>query len=224
MLPQKDLAIKKALENNWEEAAKINQEIVKANPQDTDALNRLAFSLMKLGKYKKAKEIYKKVIEADKSNPIATKNLKKLESFIKQHVKIANNLGNPANLQELFIEEPGKTKIIELKNVADKKTLSLLEPGKSVRIVLKRSKCFIQEDPKKYIGMLPDSIGMRLIRFIKGGNLYQAYIRSVDEKNVSIFIKETKRVSRFKTQPSFTSSPFLYHSQEEQTEKKPEKD
>ncbi len=51
--------------------------------------------------------------------------------------------------------------------------------------------------------MLPDSIGMRLTDFIQGGNEYTASIRSVSDKNVVVFIKETKRAEKFKNLPSF---------------------
>lgn len=206
MPPLKDIAIKKALENNWQEACVINEQILKQNPDDIDSLNRLGFSLIKLGNFKKAKTIYKKVVGLDETNPIALKNLKKIEEMIKQHIKYCfQDNDRNVNLHELFIEEAGKTKIVDLKNIADKKTLSTLQIGDFMTLVIKRSKIFLQVE-NKYIGMLPDNIGTRLIPFIKEGNEYKACIKSVDDKNVSIFIREVKRSSRFKNQPSFTST------------------
>ena len=217
MLSLKDLAIKKALENNWEEAVTLNRQISEENPEDIDTLNRFGFALMKLGKCRKAKEVFRKVLEIDETNPIALKNLKKVEAMIKQHVKtpLQENF-NCLNMQELFIEEAGKTKIIELKNVTDKKTLSILQPGDFVTLVVKRSKVFAELD-NKYIGMFPDNIGIRIIPFIKGGNEYNAYIKSVDEKNVSIFIKEIKRSRKYKNQPSFSSSTISYLTSAEES-------
>jgi ribosome maturation factor RimP len=106
--------------------------------------------------------------------------------------------------QDLYIEEAGKTKTIELTNLADKKTLLLVQPGDQVSILPKRSKIFIQTEDKKYIGMLPDSVGMRLTSLIKGGNEYTAFVKAIGDKTVTVFIRETKRATRFKNQPSFS--------------------
>ncbi len=216
MSPLKDLAIQKALENNWQEAYNLNRKVLEENPNDVDTLNRLGFSLIKLCKFKKAKEIYKKVVLLDKTNPIAIKNLKKIEELTKQKLGKNSILNDMCSkIQELFIEEAGKTKIVELKNITDKKTLSLFQPGDKVYLIVKRSKIFVQANGKKYIGMLPDSVGMRLIPFMKGGNEYQAFIKSIDDKFAEVFIREIKQTRKFKNQPSFTYSPLYYQGAEE---------
>jgi len=38
---------------------------------------------------------------------------------------------------------------------------------------------------------------------MKGGNEYQACIKGVDDKNVTLFIKEVKRAKKFFDQSSF---------------------
>ena len=212
-IPLKDLAIKAALENNWQEAIKINLSLITEDPADLDSYNRLAFSYLKIGKFKKAKEAYTQALVLDKTNPIALRNLKKLETVSKQK-KVAGSV--PTNgtsttnipMHNLFIEEAGKTKTVELKNVTDKKSLSLLQPGDNVYLIAKRSKIFIQTQDKAYIGMLPDNVGMRLTSLIKGGNEYQACIKALDEKNVTVFVKEVKKMAKFKNQPSFAPTPF----------------
>ncbi|MFI5265431.1 MAG: tetratricopeptide repeat protein [Candidatus Levyibacteriota bacterium] len=208
--PLKTLAIQYALSNNWKEARTVNEQLVLENPQDIDSLNRLGFAYMKLGRYNKAKEAYKKVTAVDKTNPIALKNLKRLEMVSKGGKKNGGTgevatLSTP-RLSDVYIEEAGKTKTVELKNVADKKTLSLVEPGDNVSMVIKRSKIFIQTIDKKFIGMLPDNISMRLIVFMRGGNQYEACIKASDDKTVIVFIKETKKSARFKNQASFSST------------------
>lgn len=208
--PLKTLAIQAALSNNWKAAQTANEQLVLENPRDIDSLNRLGFSFMKQGRYNKARETYKKAILVDKTNPIALKNLKRLETMSKDTKKIANgnDTASPSSLSlsEIYIEEAGKTKTVELKNVADKKTLSLVEPGDPVFMVIKRSKIFVQTADKKYVGMLPDNISMRLIVFIKGGNEYIACIKAAEEKNITVFIKEVKKTGRFKNQSSFSAN------------------
>lgn len=204
MLSLKDQAIKNALENSWDEAEKLNKQILEENPNDIDTLNRLAFSLLKLGKFTESKKTYRKVILLDKTNPIAVKNLKKIDAIEKQKIEnIFVSQVNGVRLDELFIEEAGKTKIIELKNVADKSTLSLLQPGDNVNLIIKRSKIFVQSPSKHYIGMLPDNIGFRLIPFMQGGNEYLACIKSINDKTATIFMKELKKAKKYKNQPSF---------------------
>lgn len=204
--PSRDAAVKFALENKWEEAYKENKKLLDEDPDNVDTLNRIAYSLIKLGKFRKAKEFYQKVIKIDKTNPIALKNARRLETISKQSgVPAYSQVG--VNLQGVFIEEAGKTKTIELKNVADRRTLSLIQPGDTVGLLVKRSKIFVQMGDKTYLGVLPDNVGMRMITFINGGNEYSACIKAVGDNSVTVFVKETKKVARFKNQPSFVQSP-----------------
>ena len=49
-------------------------------------------------------------------------------------------------------------------------------------------------------------MGKRLTTFIKAGNQYEAYVKSAYDHRIIIFIKEIKRASRLKDQPSFIST------------------
>ncbi len=204
MLHLKDQAIKSALNNNWNEAIQINQAILKNNPKDIDTLNRLGFSYMKSNQLEEAREIFEKVISHDKTNPIAQKNLKKINTLSSNNHSLSETAIN--NIDGLFIQETGKTRSIELRNLADKKILLLLETGDEVNLVIKRSKIFVQKLDKTYIGMLPDDIGMRLTNMINGGNEYKGWIMNADDKKVTIFVREVKRGKKFANQPSFSVS------------------
>ena len=202
MTPLKAQAIQTALMGDWQNAVTLNQTLLEENPDDIDTLNRLAFALGSLGNIKEARDIYQKVLTLDMQNPIALRNLKRLSGAIG---------GKPQNgvasipLTNVFIEEPGKTKVIELINVADKKALVTLRAGETLMISVKRMKIFLLDSQKNYVGMLPDDISKRLIEFINGGNAYEAFVKTVDHK-VVVFIRETRRSTKFKNQPSFASS------------------
>lgn len=198
----KDTAIKLALENNWDEAILINKEILTNNPKDIDTLNRLAYAYMQSGKLIESKETYTHIINMDKTNPIATKNLKKLLALSSGKNVATNNHLN--HMDNVFIQEAGKTKTVELTNIADKRTLIGLQHGDEISLAIKRSKIFVLTSDKSYIGMLPDNVGIRLIGFMKGGNEYQGCIKGIDDKSVTIFIKETKRAKKYTNQNSFT--------------------
>ena len=212
-------AIQAALLGDWTKAIQINQEILKENPSDIDTLNRLAFAQASTGQTKDAKTTYQQVLELDTKNPIATKNLKRLSSL--------GNGNGPAPMNNIFIEEPGKTKVIDLINIADAKVIAPLRFGEKLNLSIKRMKIFVYDRNKQYIGMLPDDLGKRLMAFIDGGNRYEAYVKTVDAHHVTVFIKEMYRAPQFKNQQSFLTTnektKFTYEHHEE-NDAKPKKE
>lgn len=201
MTSLKSQAIQIALEGDWSNAVTLNKKILDENPDDIDTLNRLAFAHLSLGQPKKAKSLYEKVLSLDMKNPIAIRNLKRLNDYktSKTHIPLNN----------LFIEEPGKTKVIELLNIADKKIISKLRSGEMLELKIKRSRIFALDTDEQYIGMLPDDICQRLIKFINAGNEYDAYVRTVESNKICILVREIKRMKKFKDQPSFVSTEKL---------------
>ena len=181
----KQQAIKAAKEQNWEKALEINLEILEKNKKDLEALNRLGLAYIQLKQTSKARAIFKKVIAIDKPNIIANKHLRKLN----------NNQATPSiNFSEncYFIEEPGKTKIIELRRLAGKQVLSGLCIGQPCNLTLKNRYISISTDSGKHIGSLPEDISFRLIKLINRGNKYDCSIHSCNGKKCCIHIKEVK--------------------------------
>lgn len=197
MLTLKNQAIQTALEGDWKRAIDLNQLILEEDPKDIDTLNRLAFAYLSSGNPKDAKDLYEKVLVLDMQNPIAIRNLKRLYDV--------NTKRGTITINNLFIEEPGKTKALDLLNIADKKVISHLRSGEQLDLRIKRNKIFAYDFDNEFIGMLPDDICQRLIKFIVSGNQYEAYVRTVDNNKVGIFIREVKRAKKFKNQPSFIS-------------------
>lgn len=194
----KTQAIQTALTGDWPTAIHLNEKLLEENPDDIETLNRLAFAHVSCGNIREARGLYQKVLTLDTQNPIAMRNLKRLSSSTKS---LQN--GYPVLMNNIFIEESGKTKVIELINVAEQKLISQLHSGQHIELSVKRMKIFVLDIEKQYIGMLPDDISKRLIKFVNGGNKYEAYIKTVNSHQVIIFMKEIKRATRFKNQPSF---------------------
>jgi tetratricopeptide (TPR) repeat protein len=201
MTPLKTQAIHTALTGDWTNAIECNRKLLEEDPDDIDTLNRLAYAFASMGDSKEAKNIYQKVLTLDNQNPIAVRNLKRLSGGGSQ--KIA---GTQFKVNNIFIEEPGKTKVIDLINVAEQKIISRLHSGEYLELAVKRSKIFALDGEKQFVGMLPDDLGKRLIKFIEGGNGYEAYVKTVDDHRVTVFVKETRRSPRFKYQSSFSAS------------------
>lgn len=207
----KNQAIEAALSGDWNQAISLNEDILKENPDDIEAMSRLAFAQMERGDFKKARTNYEKLLKLDHFNPIALKNLNKLTSIKKRTFKKGSQIPNhPINLANLFLEEIGKTKVVKLKNTAELHILSQLNPGDQVELSIKRRGIVVLDKNGNYLGALPDDLAHRLIQFIKHGNKYQAFVKSSDKNFLAIFIKEVERSRRFKNQASFTTVPLTY--------------
>lgn len=199
MTALKNQAIQTALTGDFKNAISLNKTLLQENPNDIDALNRLALAYMLTGKLLDAKKTYQKVLDMDSLNTIALRNLKRLKE---KGVKI-EVLTGISHINNNFLEQTGKTKIVELVNLAQPSVLQVLRTGQDVTLSVKRLKIFVLVGEKQYIGVFPDDIGKRLIKFMKSGNQYQAYIKSADPRHAVVFIKEIKRATRYKDQPSF---------------------
>jgi len=176
-------AIQAAKTLAWDQAVLINQDILSQEPNDLDALNRLGLAQMQLKDLAGAKTTFNAVIKIDKSNIIANKHLKKLAT---------NQVGNLLTFSDsYFIEEPGKTKIIDLHRLAGKQILGTLSVGQSCELVIKAHFICIETN-KIHIGALPEDLSARLAKLINNGNAYSCQIHSATDKTCKVLIKETK--------------------------------
>ncbi len=195
-------AVKKTLEGKWEEATKLNQQILVNNPEDTQALNRLARAQAELGKIKEAHSTYLKVLKIDSLNVIAKKNLDRLKSL--KSGKTSSHIPRQAD-SDTFLEEPGKTKTVSLVKLSSPDILSQFNPGDKVDLT-PRQHCISVISGNITIGRLPDDISARLQPLIRGGNIYSTIIRSIMANSVKVLIKEEKRGKRFQNTPSFPTT------------------
>lgn len=204
-------AISAALSCQWEEAVDLNEQLIDTDPKNIDALNRLGRAQFELGNLTKSKKSFESTLIFDPYNQIAAKFLKRIEIFRKKGHKnnLSINLNNKSNSQsasineDLFIEEPGKTKLVGLLKVAEPHKLSLLSPGMTANLVQKNRGISITDYNDEYLGVLPDDLSSHLLRLIKGGNKYQACIKNIKNNTLSILIREIFCSAKFKNQPSF---------------------
>lgn len=197
-----NLAISAALESRWSDALKLNKKIIRFDPQNIEALNRLARVYMELGRFNLAKKYYNETLKFDPYNPIALKNLKIIKAFKADGQAPVVNGQNKLSYQ-LFLQEPGKSKVVSLLKVAEPQKLSQAFCGMKVEIVVKNRKIIVVDSVGGYLGVLPDDISYHLIRLLKGGNKYEFFIKSIRVNGLSVLIKEIFRSKRFKNQPSF---------------------
>lgn len=231
-MPDSDLefqAINQALKANWPKAIELNLKFLASSPNNVDCLNRLAKAYLEDNKISKCIETLKKVLKIDKYNPIAKKNLQRLSLNRLKYKRGESFHQRSGSTFCLFIEEPGKTKILRLLNLAPKSTLVNVGPLDEVSLIPKRHTIQVTTLSGKYIGALPDDIAKRLTTLIKGGNKYDAFVKSVEKKEIDVFIREIERSNKFKNQPSFLSKikevrdrQEVQESEEAETEEKNE--
>lgn len=213
--PDTQSAIAAALKNDWQKALEINTKLLKDSPSDIDSLNRLGKAYLELGNTKKAIGVFKGILKLNKYDPIATKNLlRATQSPASKGTKTKMPTTNFVS----FLEEPGKTKMVSLVNVASTKTLLTVRCADFVNLTIKRHSIFVESQDGNYLGALPDDLGHRILVLIKGGNSYDAFVKSVTKGLLILFIREKTRSKRFKNTPSFPTgnSDYLSFVREDQ--------
>jgi tetratricopeptide (TPR) repeat protein len=201
-------AIDLALSCRWEEAEKLNAEMLQDDPNNTQYLNRLAKAKFELGKYTECKKIYSQVLEIDPYNAIAQKNSKKLSSIKKDSI-LKNGSNASAISASLFYEEPGVTTLVSLVKVAEPQKLVALSPGSLVNLNIKKKGISVTDAYGVYLGAFPDDSAYHLMRLLDGGNKYQVIIKSVKSNAVTVLIREIFRSKKFKNQASFLQDAKL---------------
>lgn len=200
-------AIDAALEGRFNDALKLNKKILKLDSQNVDALARLARAFMELGRFNLAKRYYAEVLKYDPYNPIAVKNLRIIKGFkVNGHPQASNGQKLTSSL---FLQEPGKTKLVNLLKVAEPAKLSQAFCGMKVVAQVKNRKIIVLDSKGAYLGILPDDICYLLIRLLRGGNKYEFFIKSIKVNGLQVLIKEVFRSKRFKNQPSFVEGTTL---------------
>jgi tetratricopeptide (TPR) repeat protein len=181
-------AISLAINGEWNEATKVNLEILSFIPDDIDSLNRLAKAFAESGRIAEAKKTAQKVLKIDPENSIAIRCFNKW-SLVKNGDSHTKNLAS----SESFLEDPGKTKIVNLINPGDAQVVSGLDSGDLLILVPHPHSIAVVADKNKYVGKLPDDLAARLKNLIKSGIKYQVLVKSIISKQVIVFIRETER-------------------------------
>lgn len=198
LLALKKAAIEAVKAADWSQALMINQQIIELAPRDLEALNRLGLAQLKLGHSKKATDTFKQVLSLDSANIIANKHLQKLKNK-EATTDIVFDVNND------FIEEPGKSKIISLHRLTGRDQLQKLKVGQVCQLQIKKRFISVVDNQGKNIGALPDDISFRLCRLIQTGNEYRTIIYKVSEKQCCVQIKELSRSKKNAQIVSFPS-------------------
>lgn len=72
-----------------------------------------------------------------------------------------------------------------------------------MQLVTKNRGVVITDLENRYLGIMPDDVGHWLLKLIRGGNKYQACIKTIKTNSISVLVREIHRSARFRNQPSF---------------------
>lgn len=189
-------AIQQALDCLWEDAIETNLELLEQDPNDIKTLNRLGKAYAAIGDKSAAKQTYQRVLEYDKYNTVALRNLKLLSIT-------GSNIPTTDLVQEDFIEIPGLTKTTTLIKSADKKILLSLCCKQALNLIPKSHLVAITTHDKTYIGSLPDDLSLKIKKLLTQGYHYQVCLKNATDKEASVFIREIKRPIKKTALPSF---------------------
>jgi hypothetical protein len=195
-----DDAVQAAVDARWEEAVEVNRYIIDSFGADEGSQNRLGKALTELGRLEEAKAAYDSSLAINPMNPVARKNATKLESLINAKDILK---GGPVKVDlNLFVEEMGKTTTTGLRSVADDVS-SKIAPGDVAELRVVGDGIEVDTVRGVRMGSLEAKLARRLIKFIQGGNRYQAGVMSSDGSAVKVIVREVYQDPKFAGKPSF---------------------
>jgi len=165
-----------AASGEWQAALELNNDFLKENQNDVAALVS-----------------YSKSLELDPANQIARRNLQRLEPLKDQEggdAQAAERRRTQAR-QSMFIEEIGKTRVVELVELADNTTLGKMTSGDQVELRVEGRKIVLYSEDGLRIGRLDARLAQRLLLLIEGGNRYSAAVTAVEAGMLRVIVRET---------------------------------
>ena len=196
-----DEAVQLAIAGKWDEASKLNKFIIENFGTDEETQNRLGKALSELGKLKDAKAAYEVALKLNPMNSIAKKNAARINALL--HQKEGLKVGGTKVDLNLFVEEMGKTVITILENPPGSDICSRVAAGDVAELRVADDGVFAETSRGVWLGLLEAKLARRLIKFMRGGNRYQAGVMACDGTAVKLIVRETYQDPKFAGKPSF---------------------
>ena len=194
-------AVQLAIAGKWDEAVKLNRFIIESFGADEETQNRLGKALSELGKLKEAKASYEAALKLNPMNTIAKKNAARINALL--HQKEGLKVGGTRVDLNLFVEEMGKTIITTIESPPSADICSKVAAGDVAELRTDGDGIVVETTRGVRLGLLEAKLARRLIKFMRGGNRYQAGVTSCDGNTVKVIVRETYQDPHFAGKPSF---------------------
>jgi tetratricopeptide repeat protein len=194
-------AVQLAISGKWDEAVKLNRFIIDSFGADEETQNRLGKALSELGKLKEAKASYEAALKLNPMNTIAKKNAARINALL--HQKEGLKVGGTRVDLNLFVEEMGKTVITTVDSPPSADICSKVAAGDVAELRIDGDGIVVETSRGVRLGLLEAKLARRLIKFMRGGNRYQAGVTSCDGNTVKLIVRETYQDPHFAGKPSF---------------------
>jgi TPR repeat len=195
-----DEAIELALATRWPEAVQLNRSIMDRFGADEDTLNRLGKAHTELGQMDEAIEAYQGTLKINPVNPIAHKNLAKLQAL--RGGQLVPTSKTKVDV-DAFIEETGKTALTAIHVHADGDPCSKVSGGDPVKLIVAGDTMNVETARGVSLGHLEHALGRRLIKFLEGGNRYSGAVATCEGGAIKVIVRETYQDPKFFGRPSF---------------------
>ena len=189
-----------ALGGEWQEALDLNQQILERFGVDEETNNRTGKALTELGRLDEALGQFKSTLELNPLNRIAIKQTSRIQELMQQKVELPK--AQAAVDVNLFVEEVGKTALAHV-TLEPGFDAALLAPGDQVQLAVAKDRLAVKEAGGTLAGYVEAKLGRRVLKFMAGGNQYNAAVATADDNGVRIIIRETRQAPEFAGVPSF---------------------
>jgi hypothetical protein len=196
-----DEAVQLAIAGRWDEAVKLNKFVIESFGTDEETQNRLGKALSELGRLKDAKSAYEVALKLNPMNSIAKKNAARINALL--HQKEGLKVGGTRVDLNLFVEEMGKTVITITENPPGSDICSKVAAGDVAELRIDGDGIMAETSRGVKLGLLEPKLARRLIKFMRGGNRYQAGVTSCEGSAVKLIVRETYQDPKFAGKPSF---------------------
>ena len=193
-------AVALAIAAEWDAAVELNRRSIELHGPDEESHNRLGKALTELGRLQEAKDAYEATLAINPMNTIARKNAQKLNTLLQANEGIRG--GTMRVDLNLFVEEMGRTLVTTI-DCEDREVASRIAPGDVAELKPEEDGIVIETVRGLRVGLVEAKTARRLLKFIAGGNRYQAGVTGVDGTAIRVIIREIYQDPKFAGKPSF---------------------
>ena len=199
-------AVRYARNGDWERARDANCAILRMQPDDCEAANRLAKALMELGDLANARPVLLTLCRRFPGNAIARKNLARLQKLESSDgATTANSPRRPSAVRPdsagsfagstvgSFIAEGGKSCSTTLRRPPETAALAPVDAGDALTLHPEPSGVAVTAADGRRLGSIEPRLARRLRQLMTGGNRYSAMAVHAGDDAISLIIRETYR-------------------------------